>query len=393
MLEKQQRIQDLLAQYLNKTITEADFKELFEMISEEENKEILDDFMKQSEKSALPDAEAHHVDWSYMYHNIIAKGKPENRFSRIIRYGQILTIAASLIIVCYIGYQFYLQKSIVPPTVAMVKQDVHPGGNQAILKLSDGAQIVLNDVQNGELAVQGSANINKSDKDFLVYTATNAANEQLVYTNVLTTPRGGQYRLMLPDQTLVWLNAESSITFPTAFIGKERRVKITGEVYFEVSKNKNKPFIVESSQANVEVLGTHFNFNAYPDEEQAVTLLEGSIKLVHGKNSKLILPGQQVIYSAYSDSFILNNVDIDNVVDWKNGLFIFEDASLKQVMRQIGRWYDVDVKYAGKTPNVKFNGVISRNNNLSKIIKLLQTAGNISFDIQAKTIIVKQLNK
>jgi transmembrane sensor len=393
MSEKNQQIQDLLAQYIDKTISKEDFNLLFEYILKEENKALLDDFMKNSEKTAFPDAEAHQVDWPYMYNHIVADQKNKTNFSWMIRYGQKLTIAAALILIVYIGYQHYNHKRTIPSIQVSAKHDVAPGSDKAILKLADGSEIVLNDSKTGELAIQGAANINKNDKDFIAYTATNATNDKKVYTNVLTTPRGGQYRLMLPDQTLVWLNAESSITFPTAFIGKERKVKITGEVYFEVSKNKNKPFIVESDLAEVEVLGTHFNFNAYPNEGHgAVTLLEGAIRLVRGKSSKLITPGQQATFNANADFISIKNVDIDNVVDWKNGLFIFEDSSIKEVMRQVERWYDVKVNYAGKIPNVKFNGVISRDNPLSKLIKLLQVAGNVSFDIQPKTITIKQTN-
>lgn len=390
MLEKDKRIQDLLTQYVNQTISESDFKFLFEEIKKEEHKELLHEFMKQYENVPL-NIEADDVDWSYMYDHILAESKPKK--SSWIGGWQKLTIAASLILAGYIGYQFYKDKKLPSPTETVIVNDASPGGEKAILRLSDGSQIILNDAKKGELTKQGNANISKNDDDLIAYASNNNPVQQ-VYTNVLSTPRGGQYRLMLPDQTMVWLNAESSITFPTAFIGKERRVKITGEVYFEVSKNKEKPFIVESNQANVEVLGTHFNFNTYPNEEQqSVTLLEGSIKLTHGKESTFVSPGQRASFNLESDLIKLKQVDIDNVVDWKNGLFIFEDASVKEVMRQVERWYDVKTVYVGRVPNVKLNGVISRDNNLSKLIKLLEKAGNISFDIQHKTVTVKQLNK
>lgn len=393
MPENNDRINDLLDQYVNKTISEEDFSELFNYISKDDYKQLLDDYMKKSDKVSLPDADVHHVDWNHMYQNIVANKKERSKTAIIISLAKKLTIAASLAIVGYLGYNIYNKQMAPQPAVQIAKTDLLPGGDKAILKLADGSEIVLNDAQNGTLTQQGASNINKSDEGFIEY-AVNDEEEQKVYTNTLSTPRGGQYRLMLPDKSLVWLNAESSITFPTAFVGNQRKVTVTGEVYFEVSKDKTKPFIVESGQANVEVLGTHFNVNLYPNEESAaVTLLEGSIKLNHNNASKILVPGQQAVFDANSSRILLKNVDVDNVVDWKNGLFIFEDASIKDVMRQVERWYDVDVKYVGKTPSIKFNGVVSRNNNVSKLLKLLQAAGNVAFNINNKTIEVKQINK
>lgn len=394
MLEKKQRLQYLLTQYVDQNISEKELKELFNEIAKEENKSLLYDFMKMTEKSTLQDAEAHRVDWDHIYKTIIDDDKATSRFSGIAVLVQRITIAAAVIAIVFIGYRFTFEKKQFASSEMKVSHDVSPGSEKAILKLSDGSSIVLNDAGNGILAKEGAVNISKTADDVIDYTANTASGDSRVYTNVLHTPRGGQYRLILPDKTLVWLNAESSITFPTAFTGRNREVQVTGEVYFEVSPDKNKPFIVSSRQDQIEVLGTHFNVNAYPDEDQtAVTLLEGSIRLNHGKNFKLIAPGQQATFHNEEESIKLTNVDTDNVVDWKNGLFIFENAPVKEVMRQIERWYDVEVRYAGKIPNVKFNGVINRSHNLSKLIKLLQTAGNISFEINNRTVTVKQLNQ
>jgi len=394
MPDQNKRINDLLERYVNKTISAEDFAELFDYIARDENKQILEDYMKQSDKIDMPNAEVHHIDWQNMYDHIVSDKKDRNRYAQVINIGRKLTIAASLILVSYLGYKIYHKQDIVQPVLTVVKQDLTPGGDKAILKLGDGSEIILTDAQNGILTQQGNANINKSDEGFVEYSTTNTNEEQKTFINTLSTPRGGQYKLMLPDRTLVWLNAESSITFPTAFIGNERKVKVTGEVYFEVAKDKGRRFIVENGQTNVEVLGTHFNVNFYPNEDHsAVTLLEGSVKVTNNNISKLIVPGQQALFSKNSERISLKNVDIDNVVDWKNGLFIFEDADIEEVMRQIERWYDVDVSYSGKIPDIKFNGVVSRNNNVSKLIKLLQQAGNLSFNIENKTIKVKQINK
>ena len=389
------RINDLLEQYINKTISETDFIELFDYIRKDEHKQIFDDFMKKADKISLPDADVHHIDWEHMYGNIVANKKERTRFGLIISIGKKLTIAASLLITGYLGYAYFHNQPVNhQPVEEIAKNDLLPGSNKAILKLADGSEIILNDAHKGILTNQGQSSINKSDEGFVEYSTTNPKNEQAVYVNTLSTPRGGQYRLMLPDKSLVWLNAESSITFPSAFFGKQRKVSVTGEAYFEVSKDKAKPFIVETDGANIEVLGTHFNVNVYPNEKNAaVTLLEGAIKLSHNYNSKILLPGQQAIFNETTNNIQLKNVDTDNVVDWKNGLFIFEDASIAEVMRQVERWYDVDVKYVGKTPDIKFNGVVSRSNNVSKLLKQLQAAANIGFNIHNKTIEVKPLNQ
>ena len=391
MSENYNRINELLEQYVNKTISEPDFAELFDYISKEENKYVLSDFMKKAENTSLTDADVQDIDWNYMYTNIVADKKHTSKFSLILTIGKTITIAASLFMITYIGYKFFDTQSTSHPIAKIAKQDLLPGSNKAILKLADGSEIILNDALNGILTRQGKSNVSKNDDGFIEYNELNAEGEKKVYVNTLSTPRGGQYRLMLPDKSLVWLNAKSSITFPSAFIAKERKVSVTGEVYFEVSKDKTRPFIVETGDADVEVLGTQFNVNIYPDEENAaVTLLEGSIKLSHNYTSKILIPGQQAIFNKNTNNIQLKNVEVDNVVDWKNGLFIFEDASVPEVMRQIERWYDVDVKYVGKTPDIKFNGVVSRNNNVSKLLKLLQTAGNIEFNINNKTIEVKK---
>ena len=391
MSEHHNRINELLEQYVNKTISEPDFAELFDYISKEENKYVLGDFMKKAENTSLPDADVQDIDWNHMYTNIVADKNHTSKFSLILNIGKTITIAASLFMITYIGYKFFDTQSASHPIAKIAKQDLLPGSNKAILKLADGSEIILNDALNGILTRQGKSNVSKNDDGFIEYNELNAEGEKKVYVNTLSTPRGGQYRLMLPDKSLVWLNAQSSITFPSAFIGKERKVSVTGEVYFEVSKDKTRPFIVETGDADVEVLGTQFNVNIYPDEENAaVTLLEGSIKLSHNNTSKILIPGQQAIFNKNANNIQLKNVEVDNFVDWKNGLFIFEDASVPEVMRQIERWYDVDVKYVGKTPDIKFNGVVSRNNNVSKLLKLLQTAGNIEFNINNKTIEVKK---
>jgi ferric-dicitrate binding protein FerR (iron transport regulator) len=207
----------------------------------------------------------------------------------------------------------------------------------------------------------------------------------------MSTPVGRQYELMLADGSRVWLNAASSITFPTSFSTSERRVQITGEAYFEVAHDKSRPFHVSVNGLDVQVLGTHFNINSY-DNEPAIktTLLEGEVKVTKGNSSILIAPGEQAVAMNTSNSLsIKNGVDLDKVMAWKNGKFVFQDANIKEIMRQLERWYGITVSYSENATDEEFVGVISRNVNLSQILEMLKKTGRVSFDIQDKNVIVK----
>ena len=264
--------------------------------------------------------------------------------------------------------------------------DVLPGGDKATLTLANGSTIVLDDAQNGTLAQQGNSKIIKLDGK-LSYDPTSKNSREVVY-NTISTPKGGQYQLELPDGSQVWLNATSSIHFPTSFIGTERRIEITGEAYFEIARDPNMPFIVTVNNAEVQVLGTHFNINAYNDEDNVkTTLLEGSVRFVIDGNINILRPGQQAQLTKEGMTKVVSNVDVDEVVAWKNGMFDFENAGIETVMRQLCRWYDVEVEYKGKADDL-FIAEMRRNIKLSDALKALELTGKVKFDIQGKKIIV-----
>jgi transmembrane sensor len=266
------------------------------------------------------------------------------------------------------------------------KNDVSPGGDKAILTLADGSSIVLDEAQNGTLTQQGSSKVIKLGGK-LMYDLANKNSNEVVY-NTISTPSGGQYQLELPDGSLVWLNSTSSIHFPTAFIGKERRVEIAGEAYFEIAKNRDMPFIVSVNGAEVQVLGTHFNVNAYGDEENIkTTLLEGSVRFVHGVNTNVLKPGQQSQLSTNGVVSVVSNVDVEKVVAWKNGMFDFENAGIETVMRQLSRWYNVEIEYRGRSDDL-FIAEMRRNIKLSDALKALELTGKVKFEIQGRKIIV-----
>ena len=280
-----------------------------------------------------------------------------------------------------------------PATVnrQFLQHDRAPGGNIAVLTLSDGSRITLDSAHNGVLTQQGNSRVTKLKDGNLIYKALDEKPVALLF-NTLSTPRGGQYRLVLPDGSEVWLNAASSITYPTAFAGGERKVSVTGEVYMEIAPNPAMPFRVDvatpSGSEEVEVLGTHFNVKAYSDEAMVTTtLLEGSVRLVSRGAAELLQPGQQGQLRSNGLFYRVDHADIEEVMAWKNGVFHFENADITEVMRQITRWYDVDVVFEGKTPAEKFDGEISRSSNLTEVLKILQLS-NVHFKVEDRKVTV-----
>jgi ferric-dicitrate binding protein FerR (iron transport regulator) len=284
----------------------------------------------------------------------------------------------------------YLQLHRAPKTEltpAVAKNDVQPGGNKAILTLGDGSTIVLDKGLNGTITKQGNTTIVKQDSGKLAYNTPSEKPSNIVY-NTLTTPRAGQFQVVLSDGTKVWLNNASSLRYPTAFRGRDREVELTGEAYFEVAKNKAMPFMVKVAGGQIEVLGTHFNIMAYGDEAaEKTTLLEGSVKVIKGAQNVLLAPGDQSAATPQGQMKVQHGVDVEEVVAWKNGYFHFSGADLPSVMRQLARWYDVEVEYKGNILSQEFSGKIQRNLPISKVLKGLEN-NEVHFIIEEKKIIV-----
>ena len=257
------------------------------------------------------------------------------------------------------------------------------GTDKAVLQLADGKTIQL-DSTAGQILHDGNLNVNNNSGK-LNYDGVSSKVEW----HTLSTPRGGQYNLRLPDGTEVWLNAASSITFPNSFTGNERQVKITGEAYFEVAQQKDQPFKVDiNGKASVEVLGTHFNINAYTDEPYiATTLTEGAVKMTDRQQSAVLSPGQQARINTKGMN-VLKNADTDLVLAWKNGLFRFEAASIEEVLRQLARWYDVDIVMEQNDPDILFSGEINRNLTLMQALIVLDKMG-VRFSLQGRSLTVK----
>ena len=272
--------------------------------------------------------------------------------------------------------------------------DIAPGRNGAILKLADGSQVALDSLQNGTVATQNGASIVLSNGQ-LVYNPGTTTNKEVAY-NIITTPNGRQFRVTLPDGTQAWLNAASSIRYPVVFAGKHRNVEVTGEVYFEVAQNAAMPFqVAVGSHARIDVLGTRFNVNAYDNEESLnTTLLEGAVRVVPLKtlpetgNGIILRPGQQLQLS--DKAHVIDRADVDKIMAWKNGFFDFDGMDLRYAMKQVARWYDVEIVYRGNIPDIKFYGKINRNISLAGLIRGLSGTG-VHLNIEeGKRLVVTQ---
>lgn len=273
--------------------------------------------------------------------------------------------------------------------------NVIPGNtNKAILTLGNGTSIVLDSAANGRLTDQEGATVTKPEDGSLTYLKDDTVHgpAQLTAYNTIRTPGGGTYKIVLSDGTGVWLNAASTLTFPVVFTGTERTVTISGEAYFEVAKNARMPFRVNTQGAVVEVLGTHFNISAYSDDPlNHTTLLEGKIRLVKGGKSVVLKPGQQARYTEDGGSIsIIEQVGADEAIAWKNGSFNFNNQDLVTVMNQISRWYNVNVKYEGRKPDVSILGMMNRNTDLATVLKSLELTSGIHFTLEKGSIIIRQ---
>lgn len=310
-----------------------------------------------------------------------------------------LQVAAILLVALLIGSLFIPAKKKQDTnseklTGASHQKPIVPGANKAYLTLANGTNIVLDDAKNGALTSQPGVKISKTGNGVVVYefikSATINAGNTMPQFNTITTPRGGQYQVVLADGTRVWLNAASSIRFPQAFNGAQRLVELSGEAYFEVAKDKSHPFIVQSNGTKVQVFGTHFNVNAYPDNNSVTTtLLEGSVQMSNSSQAAMLVPGEQGI-SAQSGGFIsVSRADIQQATAWKNGYFIFHDLSIVEVMKQVSRWYDVDIQYQDEAvKNNEFGGAISRYKSITELLDNIQLTQSIHYKIEGRRVII-----
>lgn len=386
----------MFQQYFSKAETPAERDELMQFINEPGSEIPVQKLMEEVFKSNQFEEDPFPVGArERMLGTVLAGFVSDDLNEKIIpltkRLNKFIYIAAAVLVLAlsFGIYQYQLQKSNETLAAGKLHHDVNPGGNKAILTLANGAKIELNDAQNGKLVQQGNTVVVKLANGSLAYVPGKQANGTSLM-NTMATPRGGQYRLQLPDGSVVMLNAESSISYPTAFTGKSRNVSMTGEAYFEVAKNKRMPFIVSYGNQKVEVLGTHFDIQAYKEQPGKTTLLEGSVKISNGSQKQLLVPGQQAVYNTGAKKFDVKTVDTEDIVAWKNGLFLFDNTELDQVVIELARWYNIHVEYKGPKPQLNFTGLVKKNIPLSKALKILETTGGIKFTIAANKVVIEK---
>ena len=298
--------------------------------------------------------------------------------------------AASVAIICAIGATFMLAPK--HDVIAIHKKEqITPATTKATLTLADGTTLSLDSSKSGLLAKQGTISVNNSTGGQLTYEVPTAIDHHLAALtfNTIKTPRGGQYGLIMADGTKVWLNAASSLKFPTQFVGKERRVELTGEAYFEVAHHATRPFLVVANNSTIKVLGTHFNVSAYQDEAYtSTTLLQGSVRVNSGSNTALLKPGQVAVTTNSGSAIEVGKASADEALAWRSGYFIFNNESLKSICKKISRWYDVDFVFRGSTKDIYLVGNYSRNKNLLDLLQTIELGAQVKFELQERRVIV-----
>lgn len=382
------KIEYLITRYLEDKLLPSEREELTGLLALKENEEVAKEFLSKAwGKSKTLDPIFSEAKSADILQRIITASKADDVVDlkeRKLSIKSAIAVAASLIIAVSFGIYFYnSSKESLHSALNVPKQDATPGGNNAVLTLADDTKIYLDKVDNGSLARVGNIIIKKSADGQVIYEVSDSKAEDVAYGyNTISTPNGGQYNIVLPDGSKVWLNSASSLRFPSKFTGDERSVELSGEGYFEVAKNKDKPFRVKAGEANIQVLGTHFNINAYQNEDVlSTTLLEGSVKVVNKGKSVIIKPGQQARLVKGQGGIAFSTVDINDVVAWKSGYFVFNNTDIHSIMRQLARWYNVDVEFKDSNIQETFAGRISKNKNLSEVLKVFETTGTIHFEI------------
>lgn len=390
---QKKEVQILVEKYLHNVASKEETEKLFQWYWTESGRGSeweLDRFQSEEQLKSL-------IYSKIMEQKDSAVDAPKRKFSYSM-YGMALATTI-LIFLCSVLYFHSSEpqesKNIEGKTNSQIESDdIQPGGNKAVLTLADGTKIELDGLEKGLLVNQGGIKVHKNTDGIIEYTFSLQDNHSPELTqkseqiyNTIETPIGGKYQLNLADGTKVWLNSSSTIRFPIAFTEANREVELKGEAYFEVSKHFGKKFSVRSANQSVEVLGTHFNINAYSDEKSIkTTLLEGEVRVIelNTKDSKLLKPGQQ---SMVSKSIRVEQIDTQAEIAWKEGYFNFKNAEVQTVMRQLGRWYGVTTRYEGSIPNNHFSGALSTELTLLEVLEVLEKS-NIHFRLEGREVIV-----
>ena len=392
---RRNRIKQLLKIYTQNRATLEEEQELFKIIEIGKDEAIIKKHIKKLHCEYKSNDHVPATDWERLYKQIIEEKNNRTTDPIVRNISWARWVAAAIILLLGTGYYFFKtnkehkeQKQLAEIGQTKAKDIAPPNTVNAVLTLANGQTVILDTTSSGTVALQGAVNVVKLADGQIAYRGT---SKEIQY-NTLNNPRGSKViSLSLADGSKVWLNAASSLKYPTSFTGSERKVEITGEAYFEVAHNPAMPFMVSKGGTNIKVLGTHFNVNAYDDERSLnVTLLEGSVSVManHSTQPKVIEPGAQARVDKNGYIQLDNSVDLNEVMAWKNGLFSFKAADIESIMRQVSRWYNVEVVF--KTPiTEKFYAEVSKSTNVSSLLEMLQATKAVQFKIEGNTIVVE----
>lgn len=389
-------LKDIFRKYLDGTCTPEELNLLLKHFDVAPHSHALDELIQQElQKQEDLDTATPELDRMVERNRVVLNRRirgNQGRLRVLVRYA---AVAASILVLLSIGLTVYLYstRSDKDDTqlISRYGDDVLPGGNRAILTLADGSHIDLDSAANGLLADQQGIRITKDEDGTITYEiASDGAGAATVAYNTISTPNGGQYKVVLPDGSTVWLNAASALTYPTQFTGNERQVTFSGEGYFEIARNERQPFILQSPRQTIQVLGTAFNLSAYDNEPiVTTTLVNGSISIAGAQfaQEKTLKPGQQSELSG--QNIRINEVDVRDYTSWKDGLIILNDTDLAMIIRQLERWYDVEFDLGSIPTETKLNGILHRNAKLSAILEVLELNTQASFTIAGRRIMVR----
>lgn len=389
-----ERFSYLFEQYFRKKASSAERSEFMRMIHSSEYDQELEMLMDQhyenfqQQQSPFSAVEENRILQAVLKagnHTTIGKVPAGRRMKLWTK----ISIAASIAVCIGTGF-FTYQRYNYHKEQELAASLITPGSNKARLVLSNGKVILLDTLKNGSQTLEAGIQMTKTKDGQLIYKISDQTGDQPSLINTIEVPKGGQYQVQLPDGTEVWLNAASSLKYSSAFKDRKREVTLSGEAYFEVAHRANQPFLVHTQDQVVEVLGTHFNISAYPDEEKQVsTLLQGSVKTSSKSAAVMLKPGQQSILNLKKEQLKVAEADIESVMAWKNGDFIFKDEDLSSVMKKVERWYDVEVVFQDVDPSkIKLGGWVSRSKNISAVLKIIEPIAGIKVKIEGRRITV-----
>ncbi len=388
------RFSYLFKQYFQKKASPAERSEFMRMVHsakyDQELEVLMDEYYENFQQQQSPFSA---IEENRMLKAVLKAGNPTANVKlpagRRMKLWARISIAATIALCMGTGF-FTYRSYTYHKDQELAASMIRPGSNKARLVLSNGEVILLDTLKNGTQSLEAGIQLTKTKNGQLVYKISDQHSDRPSLIHTIETPKGGMYQLQLPDGTEVWLNAASSLKYSSVFKDKKREVTLSGEAYFEVAHRANQPFLVHTQDQVVEVLGTHFNISAYPDEEkQVTTLLQGSVKTSSKAAAVMLKPGQQSILNIKKEQLKLAEADIESVMAWKNGDFIFKDEDLASVMKKVERWYDVEVVFQDVDPSkIKLGGWVSRTKNISAVLKIIEPIAGIKIKIEGRRITV-----